>query len=79
MSQTPRLISMKVVQQLTSYSRTHISRLEAVGKFPKRVRLSRHPRGRMGVQNVLPSHFAKKKLSATSTRNSGFLLLGWSV
>jgi len=48
MSQTPRLISMKVVQQLTSYSRTHISRLEAVGKFPKRVRLSRHPRGRMG-------------------------------
>ena len=42
-----RLISMKVVQDLTSYSRTHIARLEERGKFPLRVRLSRHPKGRV--------------------------------
>ena len=48
MSQTERLISMKEVQRLTSYSRTHIGRLEDDGEFPKRVRLSPHPRGRMG-------------------------------
>jgi prophage regulatory protein len=47
MSQTERLVSMKVVQELTSYSRTHIARLEKAGKFPRRVRLSPHPRGRM--------------------------------
>ena len=47
MSQTQRLISMKVVQEHTSYSRTHIGRLEAAGKFPKRIRLSQHPRGRV--------------------------------
>ncbi len=48
MSQTKmRLISMKVVEQLTSFSRTEIGRLEKAGKFPKRVPLSGHPRGRM--------------------------------
>lgn len=47
MSQAKRFVSMKVVQQLTSYSRTHIARLEKAGKFPQRVRLSPHPRGRM--------------------------------
>ncbi len=36
MSQTQRL-----------NSRTHIGRLEAAGKFPKRIRLSQHPRGRV--------------------------------
>ena len=50
MSQTPRLISMKEVQQLTSLSRTHIGRLEEEGKFPLRVRLSRHPRGRVAYE-----------------------------
>lgn len=44
---TRRLISMKVVEQLTSLSRTEIGRLEKVGKFPKRVRMSSHPRGRI--------------------------------
>ena len=48
MSQTNRLISMKEVQRLTSYSRSHIARLEEADNFPKRVRLSQHPRGRMG-------------------------------
>lgn len=47
MSKRPRLIPMKVVQELTSLSRTHIGRLEADGKFPKRIRLSNHPRGRV--------------------------------
>lgn len=44
---TLRLISMKVVEQLTSFSRTEIGRLEDAGKFPKRVPLSAHPRGRV--------------------------------
>jgi prophage regulatory protein len=44
---TVRLISMKVVEQLTSYSRTEIGRLEKAGKFPKRIRMSAHPRGRI--------------------------------
>lgn len=34
-----RFIKKKVVCQLVSYSPAHIARLEAAGKFPKRVRL----------------------------------------
>lgn len=34
-----KLLSKKVVCELTSYSRSHLDRLEAAGKFPSRVRL----------------------------------------
>ena len=62
MSQTPRLISMKVVQELTSLSRTHIARLEAAGKFPQRIRLSNHPRGRVAWLEELVLDWIHKRI-----------------
>ena len=43
---TYRLLSRGQVCDLTSLSKTEIDRREARGEFPKRVRLSKHPRGR---------------------------------
>jgi predicted DNA-binding transcriptional regulator AlpA len=43
-----KLLSRAAVRDRVLYSYTHISRLEAQGQFPKRVRLSNHPRGRCG-------------------------------
>ena len=68
MSQTKRrLLSMKDVQKLTSYSRTHIARLEESGKFPKRVRLSPHPRGRMAFVEGEVNDWIDKHISDRST------------
>ena len=44
--QTDRLVSLKVVMQMTSLSRSEIARREELDEFPKRVHLSAHPRGR---------------------------------
>lgn len=44
---TDRLISLKAVMQMTSLSRSEIARREEAGRFPIRVRLSPHPRGRV--------------------------------
>ena len=43
-----RLLSKKQVKDLVLYSFAHIERMEKAGRFPKRVRLSHHPRGRCG-------------------------------
>lgn len=68
MTQTKkRLLSMKDVQKLTSYSRTHIARLEKVGKFPRRVRLSPHPRGRMAFVEREVNEWIDKHISDRST------------
>lgn len=40
-----RLLSKKQVREIVLYSPQHIARLEAAGKFPKRVRLGQ---GRVG-------------------------------
>ena len=48
MSDTLRLLSKKQVKELVLYSYAHIDRLEAAGAFPKRVRMSRYKRGRVG-------------------------------
>lgn len=40
-----RLLSKKQVRELVLYSPSHIARLEAAGRFPKRVRLGQ---GRVG-------------------------------
>jgi prophage regulatory protein len=63
MSQAERLVSMKVVQKMTSYSRTHIARLEKAGKFPQRVRLSAHPRGRMGFVEREVNNWIHQRIS----------------
>lgn len=39
---TERLLKSKDVQRLTGYSRTSLWRLEKLGKFPKRITLSRN-------------------------------------
>ena len=46
MADTLRLLSRKQVRELVTLSYTDIDRKEAAGQFPKRVRLSAHPRGR---------------------------------
>ncbi len=66
MSQTPRLISMKEVQRLTSLSRTQIGRLEAAGKFPLRVRFSLHPRGRFGYPEEKVHNWIYERIRACS-------------
>ena len=43
-----KLLSKNEVKAITLYSHAHRARLEAVGKFPKRLRLSDNPRGRCG-------------------------------
>ena len=48
MSNTLRLLSKKQVRELVLYSYAQIDRLEAAALFPKRVRLSRYKRGRVG-------------------------------
>ena len=44
----PRLLSKKQVKEIVLFSYAHIERMEKAGRFPKRVRLSHHPRGRCG-------------------------------
>ena len=44
----PRLLSKKQVKDIVLFSYAHIERMEKAGRFPKRVRLSHHPRGRCG-------------------------------
>ena len=48
MTTTMRLLSKKQVKDLVLYSYAHIDRLEKVGLFPKRVRLSSYRTGRVG-------------------------------
>lgn len=43
-----RLLSKKQVREITGLSFAHTARLEKIGKHPKRVRLTDHPRGRCG-------------------------------
>ena len=42
-----RFLSKKEVRHLVGLSFTQIDRLEAAGKFPKRIRLSEFPNGRV--------------------------------
>ena len=46
MLKVERLLSRKQVKELISLSLTQMDRLEKANRFPKRVRLSEHPRGR---------------------------------
>ena len=43
-----RLVGKKELRTIVLYSDAHIARLEAEGKFPKRVRLGNGPRCRVG-------------------------------
>ena len=44
--QPVKTISRKKAKEMTSLSLSHMERLEKEGKFPKRIRLTDHPRGR---------------------------------
>ena len=41
------LVNRKAVREMVTLSFAHIARLEAEGKFPKRLRLTEHPNGRV--------------------------------
>ena len=43
-----RILTKKQVKGLVGLSFAHVARLELVGAFPKRFRLTNHPRGRCG-------------------------------
>ena len=43
-----RLLSKKQVREIVGLSNTQIARMEKAGKFPPKVRLTEHPRGRCG-------------------------------
>ena len=63
-----RLLSKKQVREIVLYSPAHIARLEAVGKFPKRVRVGQ---GRVGwleheVQDWLAQRIAERDKPTTS-------------
>ena len=45
--QIERLLSRKQVREITTLSYAQIARLEKAGKFPPRIRLTDHPRGRV--------------------------------
>jgi predicted DNA-binding transcriptional regulator AlpA len=47
MRQIERLLSRKQIREITTLSFTQIDRLEREGKFPPRIRLTDHPRGRV--------------------------------
>lgn len=42
------LVGKKELRQIVLYSPQHIARLEAAGRFPRRVRLGNGPRARVG-------------------------------
>ena len=66
MSQTKRLISMKVVMQMTSLSRSEINRREGENRFPKRIALSPHPRGRKAWVESEVQDYVLKHIQARS-------------
>lgn len=43
-----RIIDWKELSKLVPYCRVHVARLEAEGRFPKRLRLGNGPRARCG-------------------------------
>lgn len=65
--QTNRLVSMKVVMQMTSLSRSEIARREKAGKFPMRVRLSSHPRGRVAFLERSVQDWISQQVSECSS------------
>lgn len=55
-----RIIDWKQLKEMQPYSRQHIARLEAAGRWPKRVRLGNGPRGRVGwVFDEVEAHLKK--------------------
>lgn len=62
-----KLLSRKDVRAKVTLSFAEISRKEAEGKFPKRIRLSEHPNGRVAwieseVEDWIASRVAKRTL-----------------
>ena len=66
MSDTLRLLSKKQVKEIVLYSYAHIDRLEQAGLFPKRIRLSRYPRGRVGYVESEVRQWLKARIDARS-------------
>lgn len=59
------LLSRRQVREIVTLSFAHLSRLEAEGKFPKRLRLTEHPNGRVAwvkseVEEWIAQRIAKR-------------------
>lgn len=62
-----RLLTKRQVKELVLYSFAHIDRLEAVGDFPKRVKLSKHRTGRVGWIEEEVQDWLQKRIEARSS------------
>jgi prophage regulatory protein len=62
-----RLLSKKQVREIVGLGYSQMARLETAGKFPKRVRLTDHPRGRCAYAE---SEIAAWVAERISQRNS---------
>lgn len=69
MPEFERLLSAKQVKEITLYSNAHRARLEARGLFPKRIRLSDHPRGRYGYLESEIQDWIRWRLKERSERS----------
>jgi prophage regulatory protein len=62
-----KLLSLKQVRERVLYSPAHLARLEADGKFPKRVKLSKHRTGRVGWVEEEIEAYLQERMEARSS------------
>ena len=56
------LVGKKELRQIVLYSPQHIARLEAAGRFPRRVRLGTGPRARVGWVKAEVQDWLRKRI-----------------
>ena len=61
-----KLLSKKQVKEIVTLSYAHIDRLEAAGRFPKRIRLTNHKRGRCAYLADDIEAWITKRIEASS-------------
>lgn len=67
MSKVTRLLTKKQVKEIVSLSFAHTARLEALGLFPRRIRLTDHPRGRCAYAEDEIQAWVQHRISQTAS------------
>ena len=65
----PEYLVFAELQRFVPYSRFHIARLEAAGKFPKRIKLGEGAWGRIAWRTSDVLRWLKERAAATPARN----------
>ncbi len=63
-----RLLSRKEVRSIVTLSLAHIDRLEAAGRFPQRIRLTDHKRGRCAYLADDIAAWIEERIAASSRK-----------